>query len=33
MWNSTISAGYYEVAPGVRWSPLELIAYINTTMG
>jgi hypothetical protein len=33
MWNSVIATGYYEAAPGVRWSPLQLITYLQTTMG
>jgi hypothetical protein len=33
MWNSIIATGYYEPAQGVSWSPLQLIAYLETTMG
>jgi hypothetical protein len=33
MWNSMVSRGYYEPAPGVQWTSAELIAYIKTTMG
>jgi hypothetical protein len=33
MWNSMVAHGYYEPTPGVRWSPIELIAYLKTTMG
>jgi hypothetical protein len=33
MWNSMVATGYYEPAPGVRWSPSQLIAYLQTTMG
>jgi hypothetical protein len=33
MWNSVVNLGYYEAAPGVRWSPAQLIAYLQTTMG
>jgi hypothetical protein len=33
MWNRTIATGYYEPAPGITWSPAELIAYLEMTMG
>jgi hypothetical protein len=33
MWNNVVATGYYEPVPGVRWSPRELMAYLDTTMG
>jgi hypothetical protein len=33
MWNSIVATGYYEPVAGVRWSPQELMAYLDTTMG
>jgi len=33
MWNSTVATGYYEPVSGVRWSPMQLISYLQSTMG
>jgi hypothetical protein len=32
MWNDCINRGYYEPTAGIRWTPLEIIGYIKTTM-
>jgi hypothetical protein len=31
VWNDTINRGYYEPAPGIKWGPSEIIAYVKTT--
>ena len=33
MWNDLINQGYYEPAPGIRWTSAEIITYLQTTMG
>lgn len=32
MWNDIVARGYFEPTAGVRWGPLEVTAYLRSTM-